>query len=238
MRRPAVLTLPIGIESDFKGIIDLIRMKALIWHDDSLGAKYDILDIPEIVASSSEYRENLWKIVLTAMMFLQRKYLEGQTLSEEEIIAAISKGCISGKIIPTFCGSAFKNKGVQFLLDSVVDFMPSPLDVPPIKGVLEDGTESVRKTSVDEPFSALAFKIINDKYGQLSFLRAYSGVLRKGDTVVNMRTGRKYVLAVWYACLPISAKIFLKLRLAVSEQLLVWKPPLGILFAIQISRLF
>ena len=190
--RPAVLTLPIGLEADFKGIIDLVRMKALIWHDDSLGAKYDILDIPaDLLPQAQEYREKLLEDCADCDDVLAEKYLDGQTVGEEEIIAAIRKGCITGKIIPTFCGSAFKNKGVQFLLDSVIDYMPSPLDVPAIKGMLENGTESERKASVDEPFSALAFKIINDKYGQLTFLRAYSGVLRKGDTVVNMRTGRK-----------------------------------------------
>lgn len=190
--RPAVLTLPIGMESDFKGIIDLIRMKALIWHDDSLGAKYDVLDIPEEHrAQANEYREKLMEDCADCDDVLAEKYLEGKEIGEEEIVAAIRQGCISGKIIPTFCGSAFKNKGVQFLLDSVIDFLPAPIDVPPIKGHLEDGVEAERKSSVDEPFSSLAFKIINDKYGQLTFLRAYSGVLRKGDTVVNMRTGKK-----------------------------------------------
>jgi elongation factor G len=190
--RPAVLTLPIGMEADFKGIIDLIRMKALIWHDDSLGAKYDIVDIPaDLMPQAQEYREKLLEDCADCDDVLAEKYLEGHELNEDEVIAAIRKGCLTGKIIPTFCGSAFKNKGVQFMLDSVIDFLPSPLDVPPIKGMLENGTESERKPTVDEPFAALAFKIINDKYGQLTFLRAYSGVLRKGDTVVNMRTGRK-----------------------------------------------
>jgi elongation factor G len=190
--RPAVLTLPIGMEADFKGIVDLIRMKALLWHDDSLGAKYDIVDIPEdLFAQAQEYREKLLEDCADCDDVLAEKYLDGQELSEDEVIAAIRKGCLAGKIIPTFCGSAFKNKGVQFMLDSVVDFLPSPLDVPAIKGLLENGSEAERKSSIEEPFSALAFKIINDKYGQLTFLRAYSGVLRKGDTVVNMRTGKK-----------------------------------------------
>lgn len=190
--RPAVLTLPIGMEADFKGIVDLIRMKALLWHDDSLGAKYDIVDIPESVkAEAQEYREKLLEDCADCDDALAEKYLDGQAIGEDEIIAALRKGCISGKVIPTFCGSAFKNKGVQFLLDSVVDFLPSPLDIPAVKGHLENGEEAIRKASNDEPFSALAFKIINDKYGQLTFLRAYSGVLKKGDTVVNMRTGKK-----------------------------------------------
>jgi elongation factor G len=190
--RPSVLTLPVGSESDFKGIIDLIRMKALVWQEDTLGAKYDIIDIPEDLSSQAkEYRDMLLEDCADCDDILAEKYLEGQEISEEEIITAIRKGTISGKIIPTFCGSAFKNKGVQFLLDSVIDFLPSPADVPAIKGHLESGEEAIRKTSDEEPFSALAFKIINDKYGQLTFLRIYSGVLQKGDSVVNMRTGKK-----------------------------------------------
>ena len=190
--RPSVLTLPIGMEADFKGIVDLVRMKALLWHDDSLGAKYDIVDIPaDLKDQAQEYREKLLEDCADCDDALAEKFLEGHALTEDEIIAAIRKGCISGKIIPTFCGSAFKNKGVQFMLDSVVDFLPSPLDVPPIKGHLEDGSDAFRAPSKDEPFAALAFKIINDKYGQLTFIRAYSGILRKGDSVVNMRTGKK-----------------------------------------------
>lgn len=190
--RPAVLTLPIGIESDFRGIVDLIRMKALLWHDDSLGAKYDVVEIPEeLKAQSKEYREKLLEDCADCDDVLAEKFLEGGEILEDEMIAALRKGTISGKIIPTFCGSAFKNKGVQFFLDAVIDFLPSPADVPAITGHLENGTEAIRKASNDEPFSALAFKIINDKYGQLTFLRAYSGILRKGESVVNMRTGKK-----------------------------------------------
>ncbi len=190
--RPAVLTLPIGIEAEFKGLIDLIRMKALIWREDTLGAKYDIVDIPaELADQAQEYHEKLLEDCADCDDVLAEKYLEGSEITEDEMIAALRKGTISGKVIPTFCGSAFKNKGVQFLLDSVVDFLPSPADIPAIKGHLENGAEAIRKTSNSEPFSALAFKIINDKYGQLTFLRAYSGVLKKGDSVVNMRTGKK-----------------------------------------------
>ncbi|MCA9507495.1 MAG: elongation factor G [Myxococcales bacterium] len=190
--RPSVLTLPIGNEASFKGIVDLIRMKALIWHDDSLGARYDVVDIPEeLKEQSQKYREKLIEDCADCDDALAEKFLEGEELSEDEIIGAVRKGCLSGKIIPTFCGSAFKNKGVQFMLDSVVDFLPSPLDVPPIKGQLEDGTEASRKASLDEPFSALAFKIINDKYGQLTFVRVYSGSLKKGDSIVNMRKKKK-----------------------------------------------
>jgi elongation factor G len=190
--RPCVLTLPIGMEADFKGIVDLIRMKAILWHDDSLGAEYDVVDIPaDLEEQAKEYRDKLLEDCADCDDVLAEKYLEGSVISEDEIIAAIRKGTIAGKIIPTFCGSAFKNKGVQFLLDAVVDFLPSPADIPAIVGHLENGEEAIRKSLNEEPFSALAFKILNDKFGQLTFLRAYSGVLKKGDSVINMRTGKK-----------------------------------------------
>lgn len=190
--RPSVITLPIGMESNFKGIVDLIRMKALVWHDDDLGAKYDILDISaDLKEQAAEYREKLLEDCADSSDAFAEKYLEGAEITEDDIIAALRIGCISGKVIPTFCGSAFKNKGVQFLLDSVVNFLPSPVDIPAIKGQLPDGAEAERHASDEEPMSALAFKIINDKYGQLTFLRVYSGILEKGMTVVNMRTGRK-----------------------------------------------
>jgi elongation factor G len=190
--RPCVLTLPIGAEASFVGLIDLVRMKAIVWQDDSLGAKYDILDIPaDLKSQTDEYREKLLEDCADSDDAFAEKYLEGSLLTEEEIRNAIRKGCIAGKIIPTFCGSSFKNKGVQFLLDSVIDYLPAPSDIPAIKGKLSDGTEALRRAVNDEPLSSLAFKIINDKYGQLTFLRVYSGVLRKGDTIVNMRNGKK-----------------------------------------------
>jgi len=190
--RPAVITLPIGAESSFKGLIDLIRMKAIIWHDDELGAKYDILDIPaEFSAQANEYREKLLEDCADCDDAFAEKYLEGGDITENDINKALRLGTISAKIVPTFCGSAFKNKGVQFLLDSVLDFLPSPLDIPPVKGKLENGEDALRHAKASEPFAALAFKIINDKYGQLTFIRCYSGTLRKGDTIVNMRNGRK-----------------------------------------------
>ena len=190
--RPAVISLPIGAESTFKGIIDLIRMKAIVWHDDELGAKYDILDIPQDLSQmATEYREKLLEDCADCDDAFAEKYLEGATITEGDVIAALRTGTIAAKIVPTFCGSAFKNKGVQFLLDCVLDFLPSPLDIPPVKGKLENGEPAFRKADDTEPFSALAFKIINDKYGQLTFLRVYSGVLAKGQTIVNMRSGRK-----------------------------------------------
>lgn len=190
--RPCVISLPIGAEADFKGIVDLIRMKAMLWHDDSLGASYDVVDIPaDLQEQAKKYRDMLLEDCADCDDVLAEKYLEGNEISEDEIVAAIRKGTIAGKIIPTFCGSAFKNKGVQFMLDAVVDFLPSPADIPAITGHLEDGKEAIRKATNDEPFSALAFKILNDKFGQLTFLRSYSGVLKKGDSITNMRTGKK-----------------------------------------------
>ncbi len=190
--RPCVISLPIGVESSFAGIIDLIRMKALIWHDEELGAKYDIVEIPQdLQAQASEYREKLLEDCADCDDSFAEKYLEGREITETDMIAALRIGTISGKVIPTFCGSAFKNKGVQFMLDAVVDFLPSPLDIPAIAGKLPNGQPAERHASDEEPFAALAFKIINDKYGQLTFLRVYSGVLHKGQTVVNMRNGKK-----------------------------------------------
>ena len=189
---PAVVTLPIGAEADFKGLVDLLRMKAIVWDDDSLGAKYEITDIPEdLVEQAEEYREKLLENCADVDDAFAEKYLEGEDITEEEIIAAIRKGTLENKHVPVFCGTAFKNKGVQFLLDCVLDFMPSPLDVDAIKGELPDGTEEERPADDNGPFSALAFKIINDKYGQLTFIRVYSGSISKGMSVKNMRTGKR-----------------------------------------------
>jgi elongation factor G len=190
---PAVIALPIGNEADFKGIIDLIRMKALVWHDDDLGAKYDIVDIPaDLKDQADEYREKLIENLADVDDTIAEKFLEGESLSEEEVIAGIRKGCLGVKIIPTFCGTAFKNKGVQFMLDAVVDFLPAPPDVKDIQGTNPDsGEKDTRPSKDDAPFAALAFKIINDKYGALTFTRVYSGVLEKGSSVTNMRTTKK-----------------------------------------------
>jgi elongation factor G len=190
--KPVVLTLPIGAEADFKGIVDLIRMKALIWHDDSLGAKYDIVEIPaELKAQADEYREKVLEACADVDDGFAEKYLDGGTFTEAEIIAAIRKGCIGIKHIPTICGSAFKNKGVQHMLDCVVDFLPAPHEVPDIKGKTPKGEETSAPSRDDAPFAGLAFKILNDKYGQLTFVRIYSGSLAKGQTVTNMRTGKR-----------------------------------------------
>ncbi|MBL90980.1 MAG: elongation factor G [Myxococcales bacterium] len=190
---PAVLTLPIGAEADFKGLICLMRMKAFLWDDDSLGAKYEITDIPaDLQGKAEEWREKLLENCADCDDEFAEKYLEGGDITEEDIIRALRSGCISSKVVPTLCGTAFKNKGVQYLLDSVIDFLPSPVDIPPIEGTLEDGeTKEERPAQDDAPLSALAFKIINDKYGALTFLRVYSGTMKKGTSIRNMRTGKK-----------------------------------------------
>lgn len=191
LARPAVITLPIGMEAGFKGIIDLIRMKSLIWHDENLGAQYDIVDIAEdLLPQAEEYRAKLLEDCADCDDSFAEKYLEGLEITEADIIKALRVGTLAAKHVPTFCGSAFKNKGVQFLLDSVLDFLPSPEDVPPVEGMLTDGTKALRLAKDSEPLAALVFKIINDKYGALSFVRVYSGVLKKGETVVNMRNGK------------------------------------------------
>jgi elongation factor G len=190
---PAVLTLPIGAEADFKGLVCLMRMKAFLWDDDSLGAKYEITDIPaDLQEKAEEWREKLMDNCADCDDGFAEKYLEGEEITEEDIIKALRSGCISSKVVPTVCGTAFKNKGVQYLLDSVIDFLPSPVDIPPVTGLLEDGeTTAERSAQDDEPFAALAFKIINDKYGALTFIRVYSGTMKKGSSVRNMRTGKK-----------------------------------------------
>jgi elongation factor G len=188
-----VLTLPIGAEADFKGLVCLMRMKAFLWDDDSLGAKYEITDIPaDLQEKAEEWREKLMDNCADCDDGFAEKYLEGEEITEEDIIKALRSGCISSKVVPTVCGTAFKNKGVQYLLDSVIDFLPSPVDIPPVTGLLEDGeTTAERSAQDDEPFAALAFKIINDKYGALTFIRVYSGTMKKGSSVRNMRTGKK-----------------------------------------------
>ena len=185
------IQIPIGSESDFQGIVDLVRMRAKIYKDD-LGQDIEDAEIPaEVLQEAQEYRTKLVEAVADTEEELLEKYLEGEEFTEEEIRQALRKGTIDGSIVPVLCGSAFKNKGVQLLLDAVVDYLPAPTDVPPIKGVLPDGTESVRKADDEEPFSALAFKIASDPYGRLTFLRVYSGVLQKGSYIYNSTKQKK-----------------------------------------------
>src|SRR5579883_242582 len=183
--------LPIGSEDTLKGIVDLVRMRAFIYTND-LGTDIEETAIPEDVQElAAEYRVKLIESVAETDDALTEKYLEGEELTEAEIKAALRKGTIDGSIVPMLCGSAFKNKGVQLLLDAVVDYLPAPIDVPPIQGLLSDGTTVERHADDAEPMSALAFKIMSDPYGRLTFIRVYSGVLKKGSYVLNSTKGKK-----------------------------------------------
>ncbi len=191
---PVPIQLPVGKEEHFKGVIDLVEMKAIIWDEESLGAKFHVSEIPaEDLELAGEYREKLIEELASHDDELMEKYLGGEELSIEEIRNAIRKSTIAIEICPVTCGSAFKNKGVQNLLDAVVDYMPAPTDIPPIKGVVADSTEETeRKSSDTEPFAALAFKIMTDPYvGQLCFFRVYSGVIESGSYVYNSTKGKK-----------------------------------------------
>ncbi len=191
--RPVPVQLPIGAEEDFAGIVDLIRMKAIYWDTENQGMAYEARDIPaELQAAAESAREYMVEAAAEASEELMDLYLESGELNEKQIIDGLRKGTIANDIIPCLCGTAFKNKGVQALLDSIIHLMPSPLDVPPITGINEDETEGVRNSSDDEPFAALAFKIATDPYvGTLTFFRVYSGVLKSGDTVYNAVRGKK-----------------------------------------------
>jgi elongation factor G len=192
MRSNAVpIQIPIGQESDLRGIVDLVTMRALIYNNDT-GTDITETDIPEDVkAKAEEFRLKLIESVAETDDVLTEKYLEGQELTEVEIRKALRKGTIAGTIVPVLCGSAFKNKGVQLLLDAVLDYLPAPIDVPPVTGMLEDGTEVERHANDDEPMSALAFKIMADPYGRLTFVRVYSGILKKGSYVLNSSKDKK-----------------------------------------------
>lgn len=185
--------LPIGAEDSFVGIIDLVEMKAEIYKDE-LGKEFDVTDIPaDMQGLADEWREKLVESVAETDEELMMKFLEGEELTVKEIKTAIRKETIAGTMIPMLCGSAYRNKGVQMMLDAVIDYMPSPLDIPPIKGVDPDtGEEDVRHTSDKEPFSALAFKIMADPFvGKLAFFRVYSGTLSSGSYVYNSVKGKK-----------------------------------------------
>jgi elongation factor G len=191
---PLPLQLPIGKEENFRGLVDLVSMQAIVWNDESMGAKYDVVDIPADMVDDVEMaREALIEEVSSHDDVLMEKYLGGEVLTEAEIKNAIRKGTRDIKFCPVLCGSAFKNKGVQTLLDAVIDYMPSPLDVPPIKGVNPDTDEVLERPADDAaPFAALAFKIMTDPFvGQLTFFRVYSGVAESGTTVLNSTKGKK-----------------------------------------------
>jgi len=191
--KPVAIQLPIGSEQQFKGVIDLVRMKGVIWSDESLGADYHDVDIPaDMLDQAKEYREKMVEAAVELDDTAMTAYLEGKEPDEATLKKLIRKAVLSAAFFPVLCGSAFKNKGVQPLLDAVVDYLPSPLDVPPIKGIDEKGNEVVRKADDKEPFAALAFKIMDDPFvGTITFCRIYSGVLASGTGVINSTKERK-----------------------------------------------
>ncbi|MDR5733018.1 elongation factor G [Caballeronia sp. LZ025] len=190
---PVPVVVPIGSEESFKGVVDLLKMKAIIWDEASQGTKFDYVDIPaELVDSCNEWREKMIESAAEASEELMEKYLGGEELSEAEIVKAIRDRTIACEIQPMLCGTAFKNKGVQRMLDAVIDFLPSPIDIPPVTGELESGERGERRAADDEKFSALAFKIMTDPFvGQLIFFRVYSGVVNSGDTILNATKDKK-----------------------------------------------
>ncbi len=191
---PVPIQIPIGREAEFRGTVDLVKMKGFFYDDETLGAKYVVGDIPEnLVAQANEYREKMIDAVAEFDEQVMEKYLNGHSLTEEEIKRAIRAATIAMKVTPVLCGSAFKNKGVQQLLDAVVDYLPSPLDIPPVKGVDPNtGKEVERKPDDNDPFAALAFKMMTDPFaGQVVFFRVYSGTLKTGSPVLNVTKGTK-----------------------------------------------
>lgn len=190
---PIPIVIPIGAEENFVGVVDLIKMKAIHWDEASQGTKFEYYDIPaELRDQAEEWREKMIEAAAEANEELMNAYLENGTLSEEQIVAGLRQRTIACEIQPMLCGSAFKNKGVQRMLDAVVEFLPSPVDIPPVQGTDMDGNPAERRASDDEKFCALAFKLMTDPYvGQLTFLRVYSGVLSSGDTVLNSNKNKK-----------------------------------------------
>ena len=190
---PVPIVIPIGAEENFKGVVDLIKMKAIVWDEASQGTKFDYIDIPsELQATAEEWREKMLEAAAESSEELMNSYLENGDLTEEQVMGGIRARTIAGEIQPMLCGTAFKNKGVQRMLDAVIQFMPSPIDIPPVGGTDEDGGVANRKADDKEKFSALAFKLMNDPFvGQLTFIRCYSGVLKSGDSVLNSVRGKK-----------------------------------------------
>ena len=191
--RAVAIQIPIGAEANFKGVIDLMDMKAILWHDETMGAKYSVEEIPANLLKKAEaFRMQLVEMVAETDDEILVQFLDGEMPTSAQLKAGLRKATLDLKLFPVMCGSAFKNKGIQTLLDAVVDYLPSPLDIPPIIGLNpSDLTEQfVRHSDDSEPFSALGFKLINDQFGKLGFIRVYSGQLRTGDTVLNPRTGK------------------------------------------------
>ncbi len=190
---PVLIQVPIGAEDKFEGVVDLVKMKAIYWDEASQGMKFEYRDIPaDLVDVCNEWREKLVEVAAEVNEDMMNKYLEEGDLSEAEIKLALRTRTIASEIVPMLCGSAFKNKGVQAMLDAVIDYMPSPIDIPPVQGETEGGAPAARAADDNEPFSALAFKIMTDPYvGQLTFFRVYSGTVNAGDTIYNSVKGKK-----------------------------------------------
>jgi elongation factor G len=190
---PIPLQIPIGAEEKFEGVVDLVKMKAIIWDEAGQGIKFEYGDIPaELKATADEWREKMVEAAAEASEELMNKYLENGELSEEDIKAGLRARTLSAEIVPMLCGSAFKNKGVQAMLDAVIEYLPAPTDIPPVEGILENEQQGERKANDTDPFAALAFKIMTDPYvGQLTFFRVYSGTIKTGDTIYNPIKGRK-----------------------------------------------
>jgi len=190
---PVPIQLPIGAEDKFAGVIDLVTLQAIYWDDATQGMKFERREIPaELRASAEEWREKMVEAAAEANEELMNKYLESGSLALEEVKRGIRMRTINNEIVPMLCGSAFKNKGVQAMLDAVIDYLPSPVDIPPVSGEKENGEPDTRQAGDEEPFAGLAFKIMTDPYvGQLTFVRVYSGVLNSGDTIYNPVRGRK-----------------------------------------------
>jgi len=190
---PIPIQIPIGAEENFKGVDDLVKMKAILWDEESQGIKFNYEEIPaDLLDTANEWREKMLEAAAESSEELMDKYLSGEPLSEEEVKLALRTRTLAGEIVPMMCGSAFKNKGVQAMLDGVIDYMPAPSDIPPVTGELENGEKTERHATDEEKFSALAFKIMTDPFvGQLIFFRVYSGVINSGDTIYNPIKGKK-----------------------------------------------
>ncbi len=191
--RPVAIQIPIGAEAKFRGVIDLVEMKAILWHDETMGAEYSVEEIPaDLLKKAEAFRMQLIESVSEHDDVMMHQFLEGEIPTAAELKTGLRNATIAMKVFPVLCGSSFKNKGVQTLLDAVVDYLPSPLDLPPLIGFdpSDHSVELVRKTEDGSPMSALAFKLINDPFGKLAFIRLYSGLLKTGDTILNPRTGK------------------------------------------------
>jgi elongation factor G len=190
---PVPVVVPIGAEEGFQGVVDLLKMQAIIWDEATQGLTFEYKDIPaDLVELAEEWRGNMIEAAAEATEELMDKYLGGEELTEQEIVAALRQRTLACEIQPVLCGSAFKNKGVQRMLDAVVEFLPAPTDIPPVAGETPKGEKETREASDEAKFSALAFKLMNDKYvGQLTFIRVYSGVLKSGDSVINSVKGTR-----------------------------------------------